>query len=442
LNAATGGNLLEAGDLANAIDQDDRVRGTLSTRTLGMLGLPLSWDGEEPSEWFRYAPEPELNKLLKWGLLLGVGLAQIRPNGALESWHPRWIRQDTTTRQWYVTTQQGELAINPGAGQWVLYTPYGSIEPYFDGLWTALAIPWLVKRFAIHDRARASEVFGSAMVVGKTEGASEIQRKRWLEELKGLSRSSRIVLPEGYDIDLLEAQGQTWGIYGQSTDWADVAITIAIAGQIVTTQGQSGFSRGDIHENIANSLIKFGAETFATTLANQYIRVVWGERSYPRWDIDPPNKATDRAGVIRAFGDAIKVANEALAPYSLQVDAKALADQFGIPLLPKVNEARSSQGLQSLTLPDGSPDPKGELFIAELANIVKSLTEAIETKEEVSPPAEPEIDPTEQFAKANAAFNADVKEYRQNGFKVTPELISMLAKAHNVIVPELEESEE
>lgn len=385
LEACSTGNLSRIADLAKDIGRDDRVRGVLSTRTLGMLGLPFSWEGAEPEDWYALAPEAELNKLLAWGLLLGVGIAYVHPNGQLTAWHPHWTRYDWTADQWYVQIGSGEeRPITPGDGSWILYMPYGEIEPWNEGLWTALAIPWLIKRYALHDRARASEVFGSAMIVGSaSEGSTEDQRRKWLGELEALSRSSRLVLPDGYSLDLLEAQGQTSRIYDSAQKWADEAITICIAGQIVTTEGQSGFSRGDVHAAIAASLLSFGAETFSTCLHEQYIRPVWQLDSYPIWDTESPDRALQRAQTVQAFGTAVTTANAGLASYGQRVDAPLMAERAGIPLraLPAdrsagaikisfaptdivkfvtVDEARASQGLAPLG------DSRGQQFVYEL----------------------------------------------------------------------------
>lgn len=392
IRSASSGSLAQPARLCAEIMRDDRVRGVLSTRTLGLHGLPLRWEGVEPEGFYSLAPESELAKFQAWGLMLGVGLARVEPNGTFRAWSPEFLRQDQD-RQWWVTTEQGERRLIPGVG-WALYLPYGDQEPWFDGLWTALAIPWLVKRYGLNDRARASEVFGSAMVVGKAaEGASEEQRRRWLSDLRSLSRSSRLVLPDGYDIDLLEAQGQTWGIYSTSIDWADAAMTITIAGQIVTTMGQSGFSNGSIHETVAQSFIRFGAESLSTTLREQYVLPVWMTDAWPVWDVRPPNQARDRAAALEAFGKALLESNRALAEYGLIVDARKLAQESNIPTLPKasddtsgaldvelaptdvarilrVNEARRAKGFPDLAFVDGTPNPLGEKLIAELQAIV------------------------------------------------------------------------
>lgn len=386
LQAAAGGNLQLAADLADDIMRDDRVRGVfVSARVLGMFALPLSWDPTEPAGFSKLAPVSELSKLLKWGLMLGVGFAQKLPNGALETWHPRWFRQDTNTRKWYVQTLTGEQEVDPNL--WIIFTPYGALDPWFEGLWVSLAFPWIVKKFANYDRARASEVFGSAMIVATAEGLNQKQREKWLSDLKRLARSARLVIPEGCTLDLLEAQGQTWGIYKQAIEWAEQAMTIAIAGQIVTTEGQSGFSRGDIHEAIAQANIQFGADAFSDCLAAQYLPQVWGIRTQPVWDTTPPTRTQAAAESLQALGTAIRTVNEAVSSYGVQVDIVDIGKKFGLTLVAKpkesatiripfaptdiarftrTDEARVSVGLQPLTLPGGAPDPRGSLFLAEL----------------------------------------------------------------------------
>lgn len=325
---ASAGSLAKAADLWASIAADDHVRGVLSARTLGLLGLPLSWECDEPPDWYALAPEAELDALLTWGLGLGVGFAHIEPDGSLVTWNARWFDRDYLTGQWYVTTSTGRYALD---STWIVFTPYGSSEPWYLGLWLSLAIPWLAKQFAIHDRARASEVFGSAMIVGHApEGATDGQRKKWLLDLETLSRSSRIVLPEGYSLELLEAQGQTWGIYKDTIEWADDALTIAIAGQTVTTNGTAGFSSGDVHDRIARSLLRFTAEAFSTFLGRCYVPRVYGYCAYPRWAIDPPADIAAFADILAKLGAGI-TAFEAAS--KRRVDVDALSGKFDIPLL-------------------------------------------------------------------------------------------------------------
>ncbi len=365
---ADSGTLARPADLVEAIMGDDRVQGVLSTLTHGLLGLPLSFEGggarqrkalegqrglegktAVPGDWYTMFPEAQLAQLMAWGILLGVGIGERvpRPRGLeerevpeLRVWHPRWLRQDVMTERWYLTTSAGEIEITPGDGRWILYLPYGGTRPWTMGAWRPLSFAWILKQFALHDRARHSEVQGSAARVGiAPAGASPAGRKQWLRDIRAMGRDNAMVLPFGYDYKVVEATGRTHEIYGAQIEWADRAIAITIAGQFVTTEGTKGFSNGNIHAEIKHDKIKFAAETLSTQLRAQGV-IPWSianfetaDAPWPRWDTNPPVDKLEIANAMAALGNAIAVLNAALASEGQRADAVALAAQFGIPLL-------------------------------------------------------------------------------------------------------------
>lgn len=352
--AADGGNLIEIADLYTAIRRDARVSGVMATRTLGQISLPLVFEGESvrprkyvECHWWDAVPESELGLLLEWGLGLGVGLGQLRWDDQnvphLCVWDPRWLRLDMSdpTRDpvWKLQTAEGLIDVTPGDGQWILYTPYGEWLPWRRGLWNALAIPWLLKTFSLFDRANHSQVAGSPAWIGKTKGLSEAQRRRFLSDLSAMGRNARIVLPQDCDVSLLEATGRTWDIYTTSIDWADKEITIAIAGQVVTTEGSLGFAEGDIHERVLHSYIKAAGETLSTCLHRQLL-TPWIEREFgpgvdvpwPRWRTEPPEDLQRKAASLQSLGQALMALDAALAPSALRIDVHALVEQYQIPV--------------------------------------------------------------------------------------------------------------
>jgi hypothetical protein len=421
---ADSGSLARPADLVEAIMGDDRVQGVLSTRTHGLLGLPLAFEGggqrpkkalegqrglegrtAVPGDWYTMFPEAQLAQLTAWGIILGVGLGERvpRPRGLeerevpeLKVWHPRWLRQDVMTERWYLTTSAGEIEITPGDGRWILYLPYGNTRPWTMGAWRPLSFAWILKQFALHDRARHSEVQGSAARVGiAPQGASPAGRRQWLRDIRAMGRDNSMVLPFGYDYKVVEATGQTHKIYGDQIEWADRAIAITLAGQAVTTEGTTGFSNGNIHAAIKHDLIKFTAETLSTTLRAQGV-VQWAEVNFgdpdvapwPRWDTEPPADKKEMAEAMSLLGDAITKLDAALSPSGVRVDASELAARYGIGTIPlpaenaiapsialaptdvakivTVNEGRAGAGLPPLELPGGGrPDPDGDLTIEE-----------------------------------------------------------------------------
>ncbi len=362
---ADGGSLMELADLWETIKTDDRVTGVLSTRTHGMLGLPMEFKGgskeacaalqgdtDEPGEWWQMHDESELVKLLSWGLGLGVGLAQRielprlvgQPHRyRIETWSPRWLQYYQYPFQgshWSVLTSDGLLPITPGDGQWILFTPYGTRRPWGEGLWNALVFPWLIKHFSQEDRANYSEVLGSPIRKGTTAaGATEGQRNKFLSQLRNVGKAGAFVLPKDWDLELVEATGKSYEIYDGAISDANEAIAIVLAGQVVTTEGTTGFSSGDIHDAIKQDLIRFDAQRLATCLRAQSLEP-WARWNYgsfsaapwPEWDTAKPADTKEEADGLAALGDGITKLAAALKPHGLTVDVDKIVALYDVPV--------------------------------------------------------------------------------------------------------------
>ena len=390
LDADTG-MMRTAADLVEAIMGDDRVQGVLATRTHGLLGLPMQFFGDPdavaqlegvrhlegqpaiPGDWHRMFPQAELARFAAWGILLGVAVAERVPDDEREIgdpaaprmrvWHPRWLRYQWDIDQWFLTTAAGEVPITPGDGRWILYTPYGSTRPWTMGAWRPIAFAWVMKQFALHDRARHSEVQGSPARVGRApQGATDKMRRRFLSDLRALGRDAAFVLPEGYEYSIVEATGRTWEIYGAQVEWADRAIAITLAGQFVTTEGTKGFSNGDIHNEIRLELIQFTAESLTECLHDQGL-CPWAAENFgsarraphARWDTSPPVDKQTLATALATLGDAITKLDAALTASGKRVDALAMANRFGLPTVARL-VAQAPQA-QPMAPPIDSPAP-------------------------------------------------------------------------------------
>lgn len=371
-SSADAGNMRELADLVETIVTDDRVSGVLSTRTHGLLGLPITFkrgssearemlagDGDEPGEWWSMHNESELAKLARWGLLLGFGLAQRIPlprvlgrpqRYRIETWSPRWLYFDhfaASGVHWRMSTMEGWIPVIPGDGEWILYQPYGARRPWAEGLWTQIVFPWLLKRFSLEDRANYSEVLGSPLWVALTSpGSTEKQRNRILSQMVGTGKNGKFVLPNGWDLKLIEATGKSYEIYETSVEWADTAITVALAGQVVTTEGTPGFSSGNIHEAIKQDLIRFDAERLATCLREQslepWARLNYGTHAaapWPQWQIEKPEDVTEKAQGLSAVADAVSKLDAALKVHGFKVNAEQILADYNIPVLQVPPEA-------------------------------------------------------------------------------------------------------
>lgn len=363
---ADGGGMMLLADLVETIFRDDRVTGVLSTRTHGLLGLPVDFFGgteesrtllrgtEEgvPGEWWKMHPESEIGKLQNWGLMLGVGLAQRielpRVFGGnhryrIKAWSPRWLtyyHQPVNGAHWSVITQDGTKYIAPGDGEWIVYTPYGASRPWAEGYWRTIVFPWLLKHYSLEDRANYSEALGNPLWVGNVAaGSTEKQRKAFLSQLRSVGKAGKFVLPPGWDLELKEATGKSFEIYEGQVKWADEAITIALAGQLVTTEGMTGFSDGNVHDNIKQDLIRLDGERLSSCLRDQSLEQ-WALANFeardaapwPRWHTQRPDDVDAETKALSQLGDAISKLTLALVPFGMQPDISKIVAEFGLPV--------------------------------------------------------------------------------------------------------------
>lgn len=316
---ADGGTLSYAAELVDELRADSRVAGVLPQRVNGLLGLPLTFEAsgdgrrrgravralEADEDWWQIAPEHELADLQTWGLLLGVGLAELvwgtnergRAIPRLKCWDPRALRFEWTTRRWLLRTADEEIEILPGVGKWVLYTPYGASRPWAKGLWRALAKWWLLKGFALTDWARHSEMHGSPIRVGVApEGSQPEDRDNFADDLASLGSDTSLVAPPGYETKLLEAVAKTWEMFPKQIETANAELSILLVGQNLTSDVQGGsFAAAKIHQNVRDDLIRFDAEALSTAL-NEQVLTWWAEFNFgdarlapwPSWDTKPP----------------------------------------------------------------------------------------------------------------------------------------------------------
>ena len=384
---AQGGNLSLAAELAEATLADDRVQAALGTRVRGLLGLPLAFEPANNREgrtitraleadFWAFAPEESLYQLVAWGLLLGVGLARLdwqegesgRVLPVLEVWHPRNLRYDPQRGVWQVQTREGGM-VEPRPGAWWLYTPYGARRPWSQGLWRALAVPWLVKQDAVRYWARDNEV--GALRVGQASGPTTAEaREQLARDLADLGSSTGIALPEGYSLQILSPSGDVWQSKQAAIEWANTALTTAILGQNLTTEVRGGsFAAARVHDAVRRDLLEADAEGLSTSMREQVL-AYWAEFNYgdarlapwPRWNTDLPEDTAQAAATLSKLAQAVAALAQAGAP----VDVPALLERYDVPLqAPQAGLVRLASGDQVRT---SSGFVQGQLYADRLAD--------------------------------------------------------------------------
>lgn len=370
---ADAGDMSGAARLMRAVRKDGVYAGVLSTRTGGLVRLPKRFRGEPAivaalelghdsirSVFDEMFPPQELALLAKDGFELGVGVAELVPvkgrdYPVLVRLDPEWLRYRWVENRWYYQSVVGLLPITPGDGRWVLHTPGGRIAPWQNGHWRAIARDWIDKEHArLHKSNWEGKLANPARVAISPQGSSEPQKQSWFRAVMAWGVNTVFGLTPGYDVKLLESNGRGFESFNTTIDRSDKGMIVAVAGQIVTTDGGAGFQNSDIHKTIRADLIKETADGLAYTLNTQgippWVVERFGEDGLIRsaiveWDVTPPKDRAAEAQAMLTAANALKALHDALALYDREVNVDTFAVHFGIPIKGDANA-------------DGIPDDK------------------------------------------------------------------------------------
>ena len=369
--SAGSGNIKNAAQLCSDLLADDRVSGCLrEVRIRGLLGLPLTFQPAVDStddtalieaaseDWWHMVPEDSTTEWMEWGILLGIGVGHItcwerveQPSGTrllphrhdgrigFDVVHPSSLKFDKEKQAWTAQQEEGDdVVVTPGDSHWLVYTPYGSQRPWERGAWRSIARWWMLKQFAQTDWGRYSELHGQGILAADTtENILDEDRNALAKELMNLGRESKIVLPPGANIRLIESTANTWATFEAQIKCACAAIAIRILGQNLSTEVQSGsYAAAQVHQSVGASIIRADDETSATTLRQQLL-FWWTEYNYgsstkapwPKRDTAPKEDSAALAKVLIDGATAAKQWHDLGAP----IDFDALARTLKLPLL-------------------------------------------------------------------------------------------------------------
>lgn len=359
------GDLSMAAQLMRAVLKDGVYAGVLSTRTSGLVRLPKRFRGEPEivqelelghdsvrSVFEEMFPPQELALLAKDGFELGIGVAELVPvegrdYPVLVRLDPEFLQYRWNENRWYYRSFVGALPITPGDGRWILHTPGGRQAPWQHGAWRAIARDWIDKEHARLNKSNwEGKLANPARVATSPQGASEPQKQAWFRAVMAWGVNTVFGMTPGYDVKLLESNGRGFESFNSTIDRAEKGMIIAVAGQIVTTDGGAGFQNSDIHKTIRADLIKETADGLAYTINTQgippWVFERWGEDGLVRsaiveWDVTPPKDRNSEASALVTAANAVKGLAEALAVYDRELDIDTFAVRFGIPIKGDVN---------------------------------------------------------------------------------------------------------
>jgi hypothetical protein len=359
-HAADAGDLSHAAQLMRAARKDGVYAGVLSTRTDGLVRLPKRFRGKAEvvealelghdqtrSVFDEMFPPAELALMAADGIELGVSVGELVPvegrdHPVLVRLSPEFLHYRWSENRWYFRSIAGMIPITPGDGRWILHVPGGRMTPWQSGLWRAVGRAYVRKEHAaLHRDNWEAKLANPARVAFSPQGAGEAQKQGWFQRVMAWGVNTVFGLTPGYDVKLLESNGRGADSFRLTIAEQNDEFKMAVAGQLVTSDGGAGFQNSDIHKSIRADLIKSTADALAYTLNTQgippYVLARWGEDALAEsaiveWDVTPPKDRNSEGRSLVTAATAITTLTEAFARHGLAVDAEELASRFGVPL--------------------------------------------------------------------------------------------------------------
>jgi phage gp29-like protein len=258
------------------------------------------------------------------------------------------------------------VEVRIGDPQWLVYAPHGIERGWMMSLVRSLAVPWLIRQWGWRDWGRYSEVHGLPTRKGKVPyGASEEDKQRFIQEIASLGTESTIRLPQGatkddpgFDVELLEAESNTWEGFEKLLVRADTCIAVRIVGQNLTTEVEGGsYAAANVHDRVRNDILRADADSLAEALHRQtlsdYARFNFGDPGLaplPKWDVEPPEDENAEATAAKTWADAIVT----LQATGAKPDVDAILDAHNIP---RKGAAGDPPAPQTSAPGEGEPGP-------------------------------------------------------------------------------------
>ena len=370
------GYMSRAACLWRSCKRDGTFMGVLGTRTGGLVSLPKKFQGRADivaalkttrkavrSIFDEMCPSAELAQMAADGIGLGVAVGELLPVKGrdypiLVRLDPQWLVYRWQEDRWYYQSVAGLIAITPGDGRWVLYTPGGRVAPWQNGIWQAIGDAYIRKTHSqLYDTNWQSKLANPARVATAPQGSTEEQTQAWWRAVMSWGVNTVFGVKPGYKVELLESNGRGYESFDKSIARAERDMIVATAGQSVTTDGGTGFANADIHKSIRADLIKETAEALAycvnTQVIPQWVIKRFGiealdDSAVVAWDTTPPKELKATAESSLAAAEALTAWTVALKPFKQAPDPGAFALQYGVTLAGDIDG-------------DGVPDEEVEL---------------------------------------------------------------------------------
>ena len=368
---AQNGDLTMIGQLRESMQLDGVLRGLLDART-SVVNFPKRMYGSDEvvrvlqsrnnsdrDVYDEMIPSTEARLLAADELICGVGIGEMVPVvgrdfPVLVRRYPQNLFYLWSKNQWYYRSIVGLIPITPGVPNkdgnwWVLHIGGGRLSPWNSGLWNTLGSSYINKTQTLFAR-QSYEMKHShpARVATAALGATEEDRQGMLGSIIRWALNAAFSLPPGWDIKLVESNGQGIKIYEQSIKNYNEEMATALCGSAVMLQGTAGFTNMDVFRYVAKDLIKTTSSAWDHTVSSQilpaFIAGRWGTDAVQNattveTDVQEPKDRNAEAQTMVSLAGAVKGLVEAIAAAQIAagtkqpvaLDVGELLARFGIP---------------------------------------------------------------------------------------------------------------
>lgn len=274
LQGRGGGNL----EIYEQVRSDWQVKACFEQRRNAVVSAEWQVDAasdrrvdKQAAEWLRLQLDrvrwDNVTDKMLWGVFYGYAAAELVwevQDGKL-GWRKIQVRNRRRFRfapdgSLRLLTPQRMLDGEPAPAPYFWHIAAGADhddEPYGLGLAHWLYWPTLFKRNGIAFWLTFLEKFAAPTAVGKFEpGATAEEKAKLLAAIQAIRTNSGIIVPNGMQVELLEASRSGTADYAALRDAMDEAIAKAILGQTMTTEDGSSEAQAKVHLQVRQDIIK------------------------------------------------------------------------------------------------------------------------------------------------------------------------------------------
>jgi hypothetical protein len=374
------GKFYRSACLVDEMMTDDRIAGVLNTRIGGFLSVPVTFrpgddrrrsekladilggdaETEDDGMWPLIVTQDCARELLKWRIMLGVAVGEVRWITDANKWrpvlvpvHPRYLWWNWAEDHFVLQMWEPSLVINlpktqdepTSDGKWFLW---GGLRSWMNGAVRAMGLKYLGRAWNERDWFRYNEKHGLPLTKGMVPSASDEKEKlAFRNDLNNVNHEPTVICPvqsDGvkFDVEWVETKGSTTGgeTFRSLKSAIDTDIAILLLGQNLTTESGSTGTTGarataQVHDLIRIDKKKEDSDFYKVVRAQ--VLTWWAKYNfgdpelapYPTAHVEPEEDDNREADTLSKLGDAVKKLKDA----EPRTDRASIMETFGVPLL-------------------------------------------------------------------------------------------------------------